>query len=85
MVESLFPRDIGTGIAFSREVDGAVMTFEAAAGATFVDLETGSTWNILGEAISGPLAGSQLSLVQHQNEFWFAWSAFHPGAAVEGD
>lgn len=77
-------RDIGTGIAFSREVDGAVLTFAAAEGATFVDLETGSTWNILGEAISGPLTGSQLSLAQHQNEFWFAWSAFHPGAAVEG-
>ncbi|NNF64519.1 MAG: DUF3179 domain-containing protein [Acidimicrobiia bacterium] len=75
-------RDIGTGIAFSRRLDGDVLTFEASEGTTFVDLETGSTWNILGAAISGPLEGSQLALAQHQNEFWFAWSAFHPGAAV---
>lgn len=75
-------RSIGTGIAFSRQLDGDVLTFEASGSEEFTDLETGSTWSILGLATSGPLSGSRLSLVPHQNEFWFAWSAFNADAPV---
>jgi hypothetical protein len=73
---------IGTGIAFSRDVDGHVLTFAANGDASFVDNETGSTWSMFGEAIAGPLAGNQLELALHQNEFWFAWRTFNPEAPV---
>ncbi len=73
---------IGTGIAFIRRVGDQTLTFEPAGDDTFTDLETGSTWSLFGEAIDGPLAGSQLELALHQNEFWFAWSTFNRGAPV---
>jgi hypothetical protein len=75
---------IGTGVAYVPIVDGAVLAFTAIADAAFTDAETGSTWNILGEAIDGPLAGAELELAIHQNEFWFAWSAFNGGSPVHG-
>ena len=75
---------IGTGIACLPMVDGQVLNFSAIDDAIFGDEETGSLWNILGEAISGPLIGSELELALHQNEFWFAWSAFNPGRPVYG-
>ncbi len=77
-------RSIGTGVAYFRTVDGRVLTFSTAGADTFTDAETGSTWNLLGIAIDGPLAGSRLDRVIHGNDFWFAWSAFHPGDPVYG-
>ena len=47
-----------------------------------LDEGTGSQWNILGRAISGPLEGTQLPAVVHANHFWFAWQAFNPETAV---
>lgn len=75
---------IGTGIAFVREVDGQILTFTANGDDTFTDAETGTTWNLLGRATDGPLAGTELEKALHQNEFWFAWSAFNVGAPVYG-
>lgn len=75
---------IGTGIAFDRRLNGEVLTFSAADDDLFTDAETGSTWTILGKAIEGTLTGEQLAPIQHRNEFWFAWAAFFPGAAVYG-
>ncbi|RME46572.1 MAG: DUF3179 domain-containing protein, partial [Chloroflexi bacterium] len=39
-------------------------------------------WNILGEAISGPMQGKKLTPVVHGNHFWFAWAAFNPETAI---
>lgn len=75
---------IGTGIAFIREVDGQVLTFTANGDDTFTDAETGTTWNLFGQAVAGQLAGSSLLIATHQNEFWFAWAAFNPDAPVYG-
>jgi hypothetical protein len=75
-------RAIGTGIAFVRDVDGRVLTFSPAGADTFTDAETASTWTLLGLAVDGPLAGIQLELALHQNEFWFAWAAFNQGSPV---
>lgn len=74
-------RGIGTAIAFDPVVDGVALTFETS-GDGFVDDQTGSWWTILGKAIDGELAGSQLDLISHRNEFWFAWQAFFPEAEV---
>lgn len=46
------------------------------------DQETGSQWNLLGQAIDGPLAGAQLTPVVHLNTFWFAQAAFRPDTTV---
>lgn len=80
-------------IAQGRDV-GAVGIFEAVRGDepvrlrvrgdVFVDEQTGSTWNILGEATSGPLAGSRLRPLHHDHTFWFVWAAFHPDARIWG-
>lgn len=75
-------RGIGTAVAFSSTVEGQSLTFEAVNDHEFVDIETGTTWSILGKGTAGPLEGSALTFVPHRNEFWFAWQAFFPGSDV---
>jgi hypothetical protein len=74
-------RDIGSTAVFFREVDGQLLTFEAVEDG-FQDLETGSTWNLFGEAVAGPLAGAQLTQVVSAEHFWFAWAAFMPDTRI---
>ena len=50
----------------------------------FTDLETGSVWNLTGEAVSGDLAGSRLEPVPGYSAYWFAWSSFWPNTSVWG-
>ncbi len=67
--------------AFSPVVDGRTLTFRTApSGGGAVDVETGSRWDVLGRATSGPLVGTALSRVPHVDTFWFAWAAFRPDA-----
>ncbi|MGE0139496.1 MAG: DUF3179 domain-containing protein [Ilumatobacteraceae bacterium] len=73
--------DIGSTGVFVPEVDGQQLTLRPGDGG-FVDDETGSTWNILGTATSGPLAGSQLEAIPHVDTFWFAWSTFQPDSQI---
>mgnify|MGYP001829158232 CR=1 FL=1 len=73
--------DVGATGVFVPEADGQTLTFTATDDG-FVDDETGSTWNLLGQAVDGPLAGSQLEAVEHVDTFWFAWSAFQPDSAI---
>jgi len=44
------------------------------------DQNTGSTWNMDGLCIDGPLKGQQLKSVQAYNEFWHAWERFEPNS-----
>ena len=73
---------IGTGLVLDRRVGDETLTFSPADDDTFVDAETGTTWTLLGHAVDGPLEGERLTTVAHRNEFWFAWAAFFPEAAV---
>jgi len=73
--------DVGATGVFVPVADGQTLTFTATEDG-FVDDETGSTWNLLGQAVDGPLAGSQLEAVEHVDTFWFAWSAFQPDSAI---
>lgn len=73
--------DIGSTGTFSRRLGDQVLTFRATEGG-FEDLETGSRWNIFGEAIEGPLAGSGLEPVITGEHFWFAWASFKPDTEV---
>ena len=77
--------DVGATGVFRPSLDGRALTFApnpAEGGAPFTDAETGSGWSILGIAVSGPLAGSQLPRVEAQDHFWFAWAAFKPDTTV---
>ena len=46
------------------------------------DQETGSHWNVRGEAFDGPLAGTRLAQLPAFTAFWFAWSTFNHGGEV---
>ena len=74
-------RDVGAVNAFSRELEGQTLTFRFD-GERIVDEETGSEWNVLGQAVSGPLASSQLTPVVGINHFWFSWAAFRPETRI---
>ena len=78
--------DVGATGVFVAEVDGQELTFsnDPADPTVILDAETGSTWNVFGEATSGELAGAQLEQLVHIDTFWFAWNAFHPDSAVAG-
>ena len=73
-------RPIGTGVAFVAVSPQGPLTFVSAGEDTFEDRETKSTWNLLGQATDGPLAGTRLEFAPHRNEFWFAWHAFFGSA-----
>jgi hypothetical protein len=74
-------RDVGSASAFSRNLDGRELSFTAVDG-RFVDQETGSEWNLLGQAVSGELAGEQLDPLVSINHFWFSWAAFRPETRI---
>ena len=74
-------RDVGATGLFDGQVNGRKLTFRDDGG-RFVDNETGSVWNILGQAIEGPLTGETLVPVVHANHFWFAWGAFKPDTLI---
>jgi hypothetical protein len=73
--------DVGAGVSFSRVVDGHVLTFSFD-GEKIVDDQTGSEWDVFGQAISGELEGTQLEPVVSVNHFWFSWAAFKPDTRV---
>ncbi len=70
-------RDVGTVGVFSSVVDGQELTFTADGG-SYIDDQTSSTWDVFGEAISGPLTGTTLDPITFVRTFWFSWAAFRP-------
>ena len=48
----------------------------------FRDRETGSRWNLCGEAVEGELAGQTLRQLPAYSAYWFAWSSFWRNTAV---
>ena len=73
--------NVGSAGAFSPFLDGERLRFESRDGA-ITDVGTGSTWDVLGRAVEGPLAGSQLTPLVSGNHFWFAWAVFQPETRV---
>ena len=74
-------RDVGSAGVFSRRLDGRTLRFRSEGGAIF-DEETGSEWNVLGEAVAGELKGRRLKSVVSIDHFWFSWAAFRPETRV---
>lgn len=73
--------DVGAATTFSRQLDGQTLIF-VFDGDRIVDEQTGTEWDVLGQAMSGPKAGSQLEPVVSINHFWFSWAAFRPDTRV---
>jgi hypothetical protein len=78
--------DVGATGVFEAVLDSQKLTFRAegllSESFAIVDEETGSTWNVLGQAVDGPLAGERLTPIVHGDHFWFAWAAFKPDTIV---
>lgn len=75
-------RDIGAVDVFNTTVEGHMLTFQLQDDNLF-DRGTGTTWSKQGLGLNGEFAGKQLALVPHSSAFWFAWSVFAPGTAIE--
>jgi len=73
--------DIGSTGVFDARLDGQKLTFRLQDD-KFVDDQTGSVWNILGEAVEGEMMGKSLTPIVHGNHFWFAWGAFNPDTLI---
>ena len=67
-------RSVGTASVFVPQVDEMELTFEFKDNG-FEDRETGSRWNMLGQAISGPLEGKALPPHFNNQGLWFYWAA----------
>jgi hypothetical protein len=77
-------RDVGMAMLFNPQVNGKTLTFRYEDGA-FVDEQTGSYWNIFGEATDGELEGTLLMPYNAYPYFWFAWAANQPETRVYGE
>ena len=77
-------RDIGMAVLYDRELAGQTLTFALDEEGNFIDEQTGSRWNIFGEAIDGEMTGAQLRQRIAAPHFWFAWAAFRPETWVYG-
>jgi hypothetical protein len=76
-------RDVGAAAIFERTLDGQELEFEPGTDpGTFRDLQTGSTWDMSGQATAGRLEGARLEQVAHDDEFWFAVAAFFENAEI---
>jgi hypothetical protein len=75
--------DVGATGVFDPNLNGQKLTF-IKDGDVIMDEQSGSTWNIVGQAIDGPLAGEQLTPIVHADHFWFSWAAFRPDTIIYG-
>lgn len=67
--------------AFDRRIDGRTLEFYLRDG-VIQDRETGTHWDQLGRALSGPLTGRQLISLEGGVHFAFAWLAFRPDSEI---
>ena len=73
--------DVGAANVYARELDGETLTF-VYDGIKIIDEQTGSEWNVLGQAVGGELSGKQLAPIVAVNHFWFSWAAFMPETRI---
>lgn len=78
----------GSGIAFDAAVKGKVKTFGVSgllynSDILLYDRETESLWSQLRyKAVSGPMEGEQLEVLNTTNTTWKAWKSKHPKTLV---
>jgi hypothetical protein len=70
---------------FSRTADNRKLEFFVRPNVSplrLVDAETESEWDFTGKAISGTLAGKQLTKIPVLNDYWFDWKAYNPNTTI---
>ena len=67
--------------AYLRTVEGQTLTF-AMDGGTLKDLETGTSWDDAGRAVSGPLRGNRLTPLSSRTGFWFSIAGALPAVTL---
>lgn len=77
-------RDVGMAALYARQLGDRLLTFRLSADGRITDEQTGSIWNVFGEAEFGDLRGSSLQPLIANPHFWFAWAAFRPETRVYG-
>ncbi len=75
-------RIIPSATAFRRQLGEHLLEFEQDADGRFFDVQTGSEWNLFGQAIDGPLTGEKLVDIESGIHFAFAWLAFYPQSEI---
>jgi hypothetical protein len=74
-------REVGSATAYEPRSRDALLHLEATP-AGFIDRETGSRWDIFGQAEAGPLKGERLRALPAIDHFWFSWAAFFPETEI---
>jgi Protein of unknown function (DUF3179) len=69
-------------LAFQRRVGDRILVFGYSEGRGVYDEQTGSVWNEMGEAISGPLVGTQLAYLESGVGEWYEFAASHPHTEI---
>ena len=68
--------------AYKSTIEGWTLHFEGQ-GNERIDLETGSSWDLWGRAIAGPLAGKELEpITETVVAYWFAWASYQPDTRI---
>ena len=73
------------GVVFNRELeDCTVLDFEAVQGQLPIVMRDneGNEWDVFGTAVSGSRTGQQLQKTNSYISYWYAWTAFFPGAEI---
>lgn len=84
----VFYRQEQYAVPFKREFNDQILTFEKIASTDPVypfmmrDNETGTVWNLKGEALSGTFQGRTLTPIASHNSFWFAWATFWQNTGI---
>lgn len=83
-----FEADSGTASAFSRQIEGQLLTFEVRKRVgnrpLIYDKETGSRWTIEGKAVSGIWAGKALTRLDSYMSEWYGWVSYFPQTTIFG-
>jgi hypothetical protein len=70
------------GMTFSRQSGEQSLVFKQSDSGEITDTNTGSLWNMAGEAYEGPLKGKKLSFIRSLIEEWYIWAATHPETEI---
>lgn len=72
---------VGSTTSFSPIINGKLLSFKSQ-GNVFVDIQTGSSWNVFGRCIEGKLKGENLKMIPSRVQFAFSAFLFCPECEI---